>query len=178
MAKTSRSGRIIAGLFLILCGALLLMLTTGIIDYRITKLWPLFIMVPGLIFAAVALSSRSMRGAIFPATLFTLIGLLFLLWANKLIDGFALTWPAFPGIVGLSFVMLFIFEPEEGLLVPAFVLLAVSGVAFAINYRLIGPDAWKWWPIVLVVFGIWWIVRGFIHSGPKRNADNHDGDPS
>lgn len=176
MANNNRSGHVFAGIFLILCGTLLLLLTTGILDYRITKLWPLFIIVPGLTFAAVALSSRSRRGAIFPAAFFTLIGLLFLLWSNGIIDGFALTWPAFPGIIGISFIMLYIFEPEGGLLIPAFVLLAVSAVGFAMNYRLIGPDAWKWWPMILVVIGVCWIVRAFFHFTPKRNADDHDRD--
>jgi len=178
MANNNRGGRIFAGVFLILCGILLLLLTTGILDYRITKLWPLFIMVPGFMFAAMAFSSRSQRGTIFPATFLTLIGLLFLLWANGIIDGFALTWPAFPGIIGISFIMLYIFEPEAGLLIPAFVLLAVSAVAFAMNYRLIGPDAWKWWPIILVIIGVGWVVRAFFHYAPKRNADDHDRDPS
>ncbi|HAH95956.1 MAG TPA: hypothetical protein DCL69_03525 [Firmicutes bacterium] len=185
MANNNRSGRIFAGIFLILCGVLLLLLTTGAFDYRISVLWPLFILVPGLFFAAMAFSSRSTRGAIFPATFFTLLGLLFLLWSNRIIDGFHLTWPAFPGILGLCFVMLYIFEPEGGLLFPAFILLAVSAVGFGINYRLIGPDAWKWWPVVLVAIGAWLIMRTFFDfgskkkydDGPKGNVDDHDRNP-
>lgn len=178
MANNNRGGRIAAGIFLILCGILLLLLTTGILDYRIKVLWPLFILVPGLIFAAMAFSSRSTRGAIFPATFLTLIGVLFLLWANRMIDGFHLTWPAFPGIIGLSFIMLYIFEPEGGLLIPALVLLAVSLVGFGINYHLVGPDAWKWWPIIFVAIGVGLVLRAFFRSGPKRNAGNNDKDPS
>lgn len=168
--EENRGVQLTFGLLFITAGLLFLAVSTGLIGNFIAW-WPLFIMVPGLFLLMLSFVSRGARGAVFPGTIVTLIGLFFLSWSNHWIAvDMARFWPVFPCIVGFAFVMLFIFEPgSSGVLVPAFILLTVGAVFFGINYGMLGRGILAYWPVLLVVVGIASIIRSLL--GPTDGKD-------
>lgn len=163
------------GLMFIAAGLLFLAISTGLIGH-LYSWWPLFVMVPGLFLLLLSFSSRSARGAVFPGTIVTLVGLLFLAWFNHWFSiDMTRFWPVFPCIVGFAFVMLYIFEPgASGVLVPAFILLTISVVFFGINYGKLGRGILAYWPVLLVVIGLASIVRSLTcrPAGGSRSDSN------
>lgn len=171
-----RSFRLGFGIFLVLTGLVVLVFSLNIVPFNVMEYWPLFIVLPGLFLLMITLFTPG-RGAIFPATILILVGALFMAVANGW-HGLGWgsmwrLWPAFPTIVGIAFLTLFAVTPGAwGVLIPAFINLAVGLVAFGIYANVLGPDTWKWWPILLVIIGLSSVVRAFVHaSGARENNE-------
>jgi hypothetical protein len=68
-------------------------------------------------------------------------------------------WPVFPLIIGIAFLVLFIFRPRDwGLLIPSGILLLFGLIFLLYNYGLMDYHPirviWEFWPLILVIVGI------------------------
>lgn len=170
-----RSFRLGFGIFLVLTGLAVLVFSLNLVPFSVTSYWPLFIMLPGLFLLMITIFTPG-RGAIFPATILILVGTLFLAvangWGGLGWESMWRLWPAFPTIVGIAFLTLFVVTPGAwGVLIPAFINLAVGLVAFGIYGNVLGPETWKWWPVLLVIIGLSSVIRAFTHA-PGFKEDN------
>lgn len=148
----------IVGLLLLFIGVLLILSNFGAIKIIWENLWPLFLLVPGIVFELSYFIYRKDAGLLVPGGMLITYGLLFLV---NVIYGWHLMeylWPIFPLGVAIGLLQLYIFGGrEKGLLIPIGILGAIS-LFFLINNLLFihfGLLA----GIVLVVIGIWIIFK-------------------
>ena len=152
------------GLFLLFIGVLLILANFGVIEIVWDNLWPLFLLIPGIVFELSYFIYRKDAGLLVPGGILITYGLLFLVNVNygwHLMDNL---WPIFPLGVAIGLFQLYLFGGrEKGLLIPVGILGAVS-LFFLVNnllfvdFRLIAG-------IILVLIGIWFIFK-------KSNSNN------
>jgi len=152
------------GLFLLFIGVLLILANFGVIEIAWDNLWPLFLLIPGIVFELSYFIYRKDAGLLVPGGILITYGLLFLVNVNygwHLMDNL---WPIFPLGVAIGLFQLYLFGGrEKGLLIPVGILGAVS-LFFLVNnllfvdFRLIAG-------IILVLIGIWFIFK-------KSNSNN------
>ena len=152
------------GLFLLFIGVLLILANFGVIEIAWDNLWPLFLLIPGIVFELSYFIYRKDAGLLVPGGILITYGLLFLVNVNygwHLMDNL---WPIFPLGVAIGLFQLYLFGGrEKGLLIPVGILGAVS-LFFLVNnllfvdFRLIAG-------IILVLIGIWFIFK-------KGNSNN------
>jgi len=145
--------------FLLLCiGVILILSNFGVIEIIWENLWPLFLLIPGIVFELSYFIYRKDAGLLVPGGILITYGLLFLVNVNygwHLMDNL---WPIFPLGVAIGLFQLFLFGGrEKGLLIPVGILGAISlffliNNLFFINLGLLGG-------IVLVVIWIWIIFK-------------------
>jgi len=164
-----KKGNAFIGSILIVIGILMLADNLGNWDLlRMDRMWPLFILIPGLIFELSYFSGKRNPGILVPGGILTTLGLLFFFETFTGWHFAAYTWPVYPLAVAIGLFQLYLFSGRPaGLLVPVFILTAVSGTAFAtmfvkeinrwVNLGLVVPS-------VLVIIGL---VLIFHRSGPK-----------
>jgi len=155
----------IFGLLLLFIGAMLILSNFGVIEIVWENLWPLFLLIPGILFELSYFIYRKDAGLLVPGGILITYGLLFLVNVSY---GWYLMedlWPIFPLGVAIGLLQLYIFgQREKRLLIPIGILGAVS-IFFLINnliknlffieFGLFGLLA----GIVLVVIGIWIIFK-------------------
>ncbi len=146
------------GLFLLFIGVLLILSNFGVIEIIWENLWPLFLLIPGIVFELSYFISRKDAGLLVPGGILITYGLLFLV---NVIYGWRLMeylWPIFPLGVAIGLFQLFLFGGrEKGLLIPVGILGDIS-LFFLIN-KLFFIDFGLLAGIVLVVIGIWIIFK-------------------
>lgn len=153
--KTSNT---LTGLIIIVIGVLLLFMNFGWIDFDFDYLWPLFILIPGLIFEISFFSTRKNPGVLVPGGILTTIGLLF--YANIILGWHIMDelWPVFPLAVAIGLFQLYIFDKREtGVLIASsivggFALISLSFTLFSISYDLV-------FPVLLIVLGMMVIFK-------------------
>jgi hypothetical protein len=154
-------GSIFLGLFLILFGAALLLDTFKVWDFH----WSYILIVLGIFFFVTAFTAQD-KGGVFPGTISFLFGLFFLLRQYDILDDpMFVLWPIFPAIVGIAFIVLFIFRPNDwGLLIPGGILIALSIIFLGYYYDLFGLDPGEiishYWPVILVIIGLKLVLEG------------------
>jgi len=148
----------IFGFLLLFIGAMLILSNFGIIKIAWDNLWPLFLLIPGIVFELSYFIYRKDAGLLVPGGILITYGLLFLVNVNygwHLMDNL---WPIFPLGVAIGLFQLYLFgEREKGLLIPIGILGAIS-LFFLINNLLFihfGLLA----GILLVLIGIWIIFK-------------------
>lgn len=149
------------GLLLILVGTFMIMNRIFNMElFTMSKLWPLFVLVPGLTFEVSYFSNRRNAGILVPGGILTTIGILFLFetYTNWSFSGY--TWPIYPLAVAIGLFQLYIFSERRntGLLIPvailtlvsviSFVNLLFSGLFYWLNYQLVLP-------IILILIGLY-----------------------
>jgi len=146
------------GLFLLFIGVLLILANFGVIEIVWENLWPLFLLIPGILFELSYFIYRKDAGLLVPGGILITYGLLFLV---NVIYGWHLMedlWPIFPLGVAIGLLQLYLFGVrEKGLLIPIGILGIVSlfflfNNLFFINFGLLTG-------IVLLVVGIWIIFK-------------------
>ena len=146
------------GLLLLCIGVLLILSNFGVIEIVWEDLWPLFLLIPGILFELSYFIYRKDAGLLVPGGILITYGLLFLVNVNygwHLMDNL---WPIFPLGVAIGLFQLYLFGGrEKGLLIPVGILGAIS-LFFLIN-NLLFVDFWLLAGIVLVVIGIWIIFK-------------------
>ena len=152
------------GLFLLFIGVLLILANFGVIEIVWDNLWPLFLLIPGILFELSYFIYRKDAGLLVPGGILITYGLLFLvnaIYGWHLMDNL---WPIFPLGVAVGLFQLYLFGGrEKGLLIPVGILGAVS-LFFLIN-NLLFVDFRFLAGILLVVIGIWVIFK-------KSKSDN------
>jgi len=146
------------GLFLLFIGVLLILANFGVIEIAWDNLWPLFLLIPGILFELSYFISRKDAGLLVPGGILTTYGLLFLVNVNygwHLMDNL---WPIFPLGVAIGLFQLYLFGGrEKGLLIPVGILGAIS-LFFLIN-NLLFVDFRLLAGILLMLIGIWIIFK-------------------
>lgn len=144
----------------------------GFGDLNWGNLWPIFVLVPGILFELSFFSGKSSAGVLVPGGILTTIGLLFFFetFTNWRFSGS--TWPVyiFAPAVGLFQLYLFDKPRNNGLLIPVGILSVVGGMSFlgiSIDglWDLLFHNSLVW-PIALVVIGI---VIVLVQSTSKQN---------
>ena len=148
----------IFGLLLLFIGAMLILSNFGVIEIVWDNLWPLFLLIPGIVFELSYFTYRKDAGLLVPGGILITYGLLFLVNVNygwHLMDNL---WPIFPLGVAIGLFQLYLFgEREKGLLIPVGILGAIS-LFFLIN-NLVFIDFGLLAGILLVLIGIWIIFK-------------------
>ena len=146
------------GLFLLCIGVLLILANFGVIEIVWDNLWPLFLLIPGILFELSYFIYRKDAGLLVPGGILITYGLLF---SVNVIYGWHLMenlWPIFPLGVAIGLFQLFLFGGrEKGLLIPVGILGAIS-LFFLVN-NLLFVDFRFLAGILLVVIGIWVIFK-------------------
>jgi hypothetical protein len=177
-----RRGTIITALALIFIGGYFLLVNLNVIpSLGITQMWPGIVVLVGILFwLGFIFGHDHDAGLAFVGTIVTLTGLFFFLFTlNVTIPGFgtvewgdmAQLWPAFPLIVGIAFVVMWMAGRfrDAGLLVPGGILLLVGfgGFAFTMHGVPVFQNLLQWWPVLLIVFGIAIIIQSLTRTRSK-----------
>lgn len=161
-----KTGSIIWGALFIILGILFLAGRYMNLDFLdISRLWPLFILVPGLIFEASFFISRNNPGVLVPGGILTTIGIIFLL--DTMLGGGTIhyTWPLFPLSVAIGLFQLYLFSGRHwGLLIPVGILSVVS-LIFLVTIALDIPSVVILLAGALIILGIYIIFTSIRKKG-------------
>jgi len=153
-----KNSNYIFGFLLLFIGVLLILSNFGIIEIVWENLWPLFLLIPGILFELSYFIYRKDAGLLVPGGILITYGLLFLVNVSYGWRLMEYLWPIFPLGVAIGLFQLYLFGGrEKGLLIPVGILGAIS-LFFLIN-NLLFVDFWLLAGIVLVVIGIWIIIK-------------------
>jgi hypothetical protein len=163
----SKKGHLGGGVFLIVVG--ILFLVGNISRAGMEVIWPAFILAVGLAFLVRYFLDRKNTGSLMPAAILIVIGLLFLYctvfgwWHMEDL------WPLFIMAPGVGFVaMYFGGQKDNGLLIPATILIALGMIFLFVNSGLR-----NFWPVLLILAGILIITFQFIPD--KKGKGNPSG---
>jgi hypothetical protein len=178
--RTNRTSLIFGGL-LIALGILFLvgqLLQINVWQYA----WPMFILVPGLIFFGITMSGGAgSAGFAIPASIMTTVGLIFFFQA---VTGHYTSWAyvwtlIFPTAVGLGmFIMGSVSDDDslrkqgKGFLRAGLVLFVLLGFIFEAIFRM-GDNLFSrlFWPSAIILFGLYLILRQAGMLGSSRRDD-------
>ncbi len=148
----------IFGFLLLFIGVLLILSNFGVIEIIWDNLWPLFLLIPGILFELSYFIYRKDAGLLVPGGILITYGLLFLVNVSYGWHLMEDLWPIFPLGVAIGLLQAYLFGGREKyLLIPVGILGAVSlffliNNLFFIHFGLLAG-------IVLVVIGIWIIFK-------------------
>ncbi|HDK25928.1 MAG TPA: hypothetical protein ENG48_02395 [Candidatus Atribacteria bacterium] len=146
------------GLLLLLIGVLLILSNFGVIEIVWDNLWPLFLLIPGMLFELSYFISRKDAGLLVPGGILTTYGLLFLVYVNYGWHLMDILWPIFPLGVAIGLFQLYLFGGrEKGLLIPVGILGIIS--LFFLVDSLLFIDFKLFAGILLILIGIWIIFK-------------------
>lgn len=153
------------GIILILIGVLSILnkvFHINIISF--SNLWPLFILIPGLLFEFSYFTSGKNPGLLVPGGILITLGFLFLFETFTKWNFSEYTWPIYPLSVAIGLFQLYIFSRRpKGLLIPVLILTAISIISF-ISMFLKGIFSWidssLILPIILIALGIAVLFNG------------------
>jgi hypothetical protein len=184
-SRTNRTSLVFGGL-LIALGLLFLVgqfLRINIWQYA----WPLFILVPGLIFFGITISGGTeATGFAIPASILTTVGLIFFFQA---ITGHYASWAyvwtlIFPTAVGLGLYIMGSQGDDEslrkqgiGFLRAGLVLFVILGFIFEVIFRM-GDTMFSrlFWPSAIILFGLYLILRQAGVLGRSKSDRGDDGE--
>ena len=182
--KRTNRASLIFGLLLIALGVLFLVgqfFQVNVWQYA----WPLFILVPGIIFFGITMSGGAdSAGFAIPASILTTVGLIFFFQA---LTGHYASWAyvwtlIFPTAVGLGmFIMGSVGDDEslrkqgKGFLRAGLVMFVVLGFVFEAIFRL-GDSLFNrlFWPAMIILFGLYLILRQTGVFGGRKSVDSHE----
>jgi len=161
MNKVS-TGKILLSVILIAAG--ILFLFGNYLNLSIEKLWPLFMMIPVVIFTAIMLGDfKNNYGVIVPAVILTTYTVYFLImnYSNSMYYGS--TWPVFILGPGLGLLALYIANRKSGVLLSSLIIIGVAVIFFAFSYKtpvLIG--------VCFIAGGCIFLITALTHSFHKN----------
>ncbi len=153
------------GSFLILLGILFIFKKVGLIEIT----WPLILMATGFVSLVQARLNRS-SGGVSPGIFLVCLGLIFLADGKNWIEGgVTQNWPLVILALSLSFLgTASIVEDRRKHWSPGLILLAFGGFLLVVEYGWIKwgalNEVLSWWPILLIIAGIWFMFRKKRHK--------------
>ena len=159
-SKRSKPG-VVLGLILICIGLVLLIgFFFNVSFISMSYLWPLFVLVPGLLFESAYFSEKKAPGFLIPGGILTTIGLLFFF---EIITGWsfsAYTWPVYILGVAIGFYQYYVFGfKAKGIL---FVAILLTIVAFIAICSIVCHLVFSIVPYKLIVPAVFIIIGGYI----------------
>ncbi len=148
-----RKGEYITGIILILIGGVFLLNNFGLIEIDFEIQWPLFLLIPGLIFELSFFIRRKDAGLLVPGGILTTYGLLF--YANEIYswDLISDLWPIFPLGVAIGLFQLYLFGGrEKALLIPVGIIGGFS--LFTLSFTVSFIDFNLMLGIIFILFGL------------------------
>jgi hypothetical protein len=168
---------LVTGVVVVLAGGLLMLWNLGYLP-RAGVLWPVPVILMGLVFLYLAWPRQRSDRWIIPGMVLTLGGVVFLLM-NTVLQGqnLARIWPAFMLVTGISFVP-YGFRKQGSartvIVVPGLFLslLALLFLPFSLHYTQGGFSSFvrQWWPLILVILGAALIVSFFSTRRPTKKV--------
>ena len=166
--NNKRKGTMTIGLVLILIGVIYMLKNFGIFEiyfdifdvgFILSRFWPLFIIIPGLIFHYSFFTGKtSDAGLLVPGGILLVIGLTCQL--SMLFDLWGYLWPGFILAVAVGLFELYIFGTrEKGLLIPIFILGGLAVIFFAISLGRIWLLRIYLIPAILILGGLLIVIR-------------------
>ncbi len=178
--RSGRGGAIFWGLLLIAAGLWFLLDALGFHTPGVGAMWPIFPTLVGIGLFAVWLFSPNKResaGIAIPATINLLIGLFFFAFTLGFLrwGEMAFLWPVFPLIVGISFIVAWVFSffREWGLLIPGGIVSAVGIIG--LTFTLAGRNYWylrmilQWWPLFVILAGVIVLLSALFGRGGTQH---------
>jgi hypothetical protein len=154
------------GIGLIIFGVLFLFDSWSHLHFNFGDFWPIIIILTGAFFLVSFWRKRINYGILLPGTILLVYGLMFLYSAAFGWDNMGELWPGFLFGPGLGFLLMYFFgKHENGLLVPAIIMITLSFIFWAGSLFLF---IFRLWPIILIGFGGYLIYRGYMKQ--KRQA--------
>ncbi len=142
------------------------LLANNVFDFKffsMERLWPVFVLGVGLVFEMGYFFRRDNPGLLVPGGILTTIGLLFFFETFTNWHYSAYTWPIYPLAVAIGLFQLYFYSGRNrGLLIPVFILTAVSVISFSM--MLMG-NLFMWLnmsfvlPAILILCGVGLILK-------------------
>jgi len=127
--------------------------------------WPWLVVGVGLVFLLFAFFTRT-GGLAIPGTIVSGIGAI--LYYQNLTGNWgtwSFAWTLIPGFVGIGIGLATLISPNEdqGGWTASFFMIALSAIMFIIfgGSKFFGLDLQYLWPIIIIVFGIFILIKGF-----------------
>jgi hypothetical protein len=168
---------LVAGVAVLLAGGLLLLWNLGYLPEP-GGLWPVPVILAGLVFLYMAWPQGRSDRWIIPGMVLTLGGCVFLLM-NTVLSGqsIARIWPAFMLVTGLSLVP-YGYSKRGGartaLVIPGIFISCLAILFLIFSLRRPGgslvPFVRQWWPLVLVILGLALVVSFFSGRRPRSKV--------
>ena len=131
---TNRS-RNICGLVLIILGVLGIM--GRVFDFRLfsmAKLWPMFVLIPGICFELGYFSSKKLTGLLVPGGILITLGMLFFFETTTGWRFSAYTWPVYILAPAVGLFQLYLFGGRNPyLLIPVGILTGIAAISFGLR---------------------------------------------
>lgn len=148
----------ISGIIIILLGVFFLLTNLGIIDVEFYNIWPLVLLVPGILFELGYFIRKKDPGLLVPGGILTTYGILFYIniyygwhWMNYL-------WPLFILGVAIGLFQLYVFgERDKELLIPVGILGGLSAFFLLNAFHIL--DFTLIVSIALIIIGLIIILR-------------------
>ncbi len=155
MSKKDNSKKTSMGLFLIILGAFLIAVQGDFVNWE--NAWPYTLIIPGILFFLGYLINKDNYGVLMPATILTIIGILFIYMISAGWYNMERLWPVFILAPGIGFfAMYFASGLKRSYWLPGSILFAVAFVCFA--------EVWsyfRYWSVILIIIGIFLVLKGF-----------------
>ena len=158
-------GSTIWGIFFILLGCLLVADRFFNLDlFNAERFWPIFVLIPGLIFEISYFITRKAPGVLVPGGILTVLGILF--YFESFTDWrFAeYTWPIYLLAVAIGLFQLYLFSGRnKGLLIPIFILTTIAAISFVCMFLNLASQMYNSGIILGVIFivlGIFALYKG------------------
>lgn len=155
------------GLILIIVGVLLLfkpLFNINIFDME--HLWPIFVLVPGLVFEGSFFLSKRNPGLLVPGGILTTIGGLFFFETFTDWNFSEYTWPVYILAVAIGLYQLYLFDSKsKALLIPVGILTTVALVSFTL---IVFGNIFVWlnssivWAALFILFGVFILLKSYI----------------
>jgi hypothetical protein len=169
--------RLVTGVVVGLAGSLLMLWNLGYLP-QAALLWPVAVILAGLLFLYLAWPRRRSDRWIIPGMVLTLGGIVFLLM-NTVLRGqdLARIWPAFMLITGVSLVPYGFRKrgsARTAIVVPGLFICVLAVLFFPFSLRRtegeLSAFVRQWWPMILVVLGAALIVSFFSTRRPNKKV--------
>ena len=150
-----KTSDMVIGVGLVILGILFLFENFGYIAFDFQDVWPVFVILAGAGFWIGYFQDKKNSGLLMPGTILIIYGLMFFYSSVEGWQSMSYLWPVFIIGPGIGFFMMYLLgQKEKGMLVPASILTGLG-----ILFMLSKTGIMRYWPILLIIFGIVMIVR-------------------